>query len=624
MHDRMNIQSSDRGGPDFQAFFECAPGLYLVLSPTFKIVAVSEAYLKGTMTQRSRILGRNIFEVFPDNPNDPQATGVRNLHASLSRVVRFKKPDAMAAQKYDIRRPESEGGGFEERYWSPVNSPILDANGEVSYVIHRVEDITEFVKLKQSKAAQQKLTKDLKARAERTEAEIYARAQEIHKMNQQLLESNEALALKERELSRARDVLQNEVASSQQDLLILANELTLQKHELQRTVDELQLAKDEALRASRVKSQFLANMSHEIRTPLGIILGFADLLRDQSLSSQERQNFIARIRNSGQHLLELLSEILDLTKIESGHLEVEMSDVAVDELIYDVKTLFDESAREKGINLLVTMPKEWQGSVRTDRTKLRQILINLVSNAIKFCAHGDVHLICEVDQNDSSGEIRFIIKDSGFGIEPSYQPRLFEEFSQADPSMTRSHGGSGLGLALSRKLARTLGGEVELLRTGPEGSTFCARFPLGPPANVLEFNAKRVEECEGLKQVRVLLVDDAPDNLALMQYLLEREGATVTTAANGAEGYDKAIHGDFSIVLMDIQMPKMNGYEATAKLRLNGYTKPIIAVTAHALKEDREQCLAVGCNDYLAKPIVATQLVRTIHQFVDCRQAEFV
>src|SRR5437870_3277872 len=177
--------------PDFRALFESAPGLYLVLTPDFSIVAVSDAYLRATMTKREEILGREIFDVFPDNPEDPTATGVRNLRASLCRVLRNRAPDAMAVQKYDIRRPESDGGGFEERYWSPLNSPVFGEHDEITAIIHRVEDVTEFVHLKQVGSEQHKLTEELRIRAEQMEAEVFLRAQEIQEANRQLRSANE-------------------------------------------------------------------------------------------------------------------------------------------------------------------------------------------------------------------------------------------------------------------------------------------------------------------------------------------------------------------------------------------------------------------------------------------------
>src|SRR5581483_3040357 len=188
--------------PDFRALFESAPGLYLVLAPDLKIVAASDGYLRATMTQRQAILGRGIFEVFPDNPDDPTATGVRNFSTSLERVLRDRAPDVMAVQKYDIRRPDAEGGGFEERYWSPVNSPVFGPGGEVAFVIHRVEDVTEFVRLKRRGVEQDKLAQEMRVRAEQMEAEIFLRAQELQEANRQLRQANDELGRMKAELER--------------------------------------------------------------------------------------------------------------------------------------------------------------------------------------------------------------------------------------------------------------------------------------------------------------------------------------------------------------------------------------------------------------------------------------
>jgi CheY-like chemotaxis protein len=252
--------------PDFRALFESAPGLYLVLTPDLRITAASDAYLRSTMTRREDILGRDLFDVFPDNPADPTASGTHNLRASLQRVLEGRAPDAMAVQKYDIRRPEAEGGGFEERYWSPVNSPVLGPDGAVAHIIHRVEDVTEFVRLKQQEQQQSERTSELVTRVVRMDAEVFQRAQELQRVNAQL-----------------------------RDMTRTANE------------------------ASAAKDQLLSRMSHDLRTPLNAILGFAQVLEDEGLN-RSQQECVDSILAAGRNLLTLVNEILGLPRIEAGRL----------------------------------------------------------------------------------------------------------------------------------------------------------------------------------------------------------------------------------------------------------------------------------------------------------------
>lgn len=562
------VESISTLEPSFKLLFESAPGMYLVLTPELKIAAVSDAYLSATMTKREEIVSRHIFDVFPDNPDDPNATGVVNLRNSLNRVIRHREPDVMAVQKYDIRRPENEGGGFEERYWSPMNTPVLNESGQLLYITHRVEDVTDYVRLKQSDTAKIKANEELKSRAEKYETEILLRSAELHRV---------------------------------------------------------QRAKDEALAASQIKTRFLANMSHEIRTPLGIIVGFTELLLDPGLTSAERSDFVTRIRNSGQHLLGLVSEILDLTKIEAGHLDIESADIDTNFFIQELLSFVEPLAHKNNLAIQLVGAEELPRSFRSDQTKVRQILLNLLSNSIKFCSRGTIELKIEATMLKNEKAIKFQVNDCGPGMPREYLAHLFEEFSQADSSMTRKHGGSGLGLALSRKLARALGGDLQLDSTNQLGTIFSLTLPLSTvePArsnkivNLMPTLLDKPKETKAvLTGIKILLVDDAPDNLVLVKCILAKAGASVETATDGVEGILKATSANFDLIVMDIQMPRLNGYEATARLREMDYKQPIIALTAHALKEDREKCLQAGCSSYLSKPVISQTLIGTIQELL--------
>lgn len=384
-------------------------------------------------------------------------------------------------------------------------------------------------------------------------------------------------------------------------------------------------ARDEAERANRLKSAFLANMSHEIRTPLGAMLGFADLMKDPGLTEAERANYIDILIRNGESLSVVINDILDLSKVEAGHLSLEYTEISPEQIGEDVVSLLRVKAKEKDLALDFIMDQSMPTSLVSDPTRVRQILLNLVGNAIKFTQFGSIKVKCfGCDTDQGRAAVCFEVSDTGIGIPQSQRERVFEVFVQADDTMTRRFGGTGLGLALSRRLARALGGDVSIMRSEQDaGSSFLLTVEDHPElrsdssvAPVGQNRSRDDTPGRSLTGTRVLVVDDAPDNQQLIWRYLTRQGAIVEAAENGFLGYRSALNGEFDVVLMDIQMPIMDGYTATQKLRERGYTKPIIALTAHAMAEVRKKCFSVGCTEQLTKPINARDLISTISNVV--------
>jgi signal transduction histidine kinase/ActR/RegA family two-component response regulator len=380
---------------------------------------------------------------------------------------------------------------------------------------------------------------------------------------------------------------------------------------------DLVKAKAEAEAANSAKSAFLANMSHEIRSPLGAIMGFVDLLKDEALTSAEREEYLEIISRNADQVVRIVDDILDLSKVEAGMMTIEAIECNLQETLADFAALMAFRAKENGIDFTVKTRTPLPAKIKTDPTRLRQILLNVVGNAIKFTRKGQVELFIELKGLD----LEFTVADSGIGIELEQQKKLFEPFQQADESITRRFGGTGLGLVLTRKLCQALGGHFWLERSIPGvGSTFVARIGIEVmnSAEIMEssafcFTTKAEDMTEKpLQGKQILIVDDSPDNRTLLTVFLKRAGAAIEVACDGQEGVDRALQRHFDLVLMDVQMPKMAGYEAVGLLRSKAYKMPIIALTAHAMSDEMENCLKAGYTDFLTKPVDRKKLIETI------------
>ena len=411
-------------------------------------------------------------------------------------------------------------------------------------------------------------------------------------------------------------------------------------HERDQATAALRQAKEAAEAANVAKSEFLANMSHEIRTPMTAILGYTENLLDSDLSASERLSAIRTVRSNGEHLLEIIDDVLDLSKIEAGRLGVERIRCSLVQVVADVQSLMQVRADARGIPFTVDYVGVIPESIESDPTRLRQILINLTGNAIKFTETGEVSLVIRLMDRDSTEPmLQFDVVDTGIGMTREQTDKLFRPFAQADASTTRKFGGTGLGLVISKQLAQMLGGDITIdsrpgagsvvrftIATGPLEGVVMLEDPLSAavvdPEGVagLSLHRAQAEACSSSKlDCRILLAEDGPDNQRLIAHILRKAGAEVTIAENGRLAAEAALAArdktnSFDVILMDMQMPVMDGYEATKLLRNEGYTGTIIALTAHAMEGDREKCIKAGCDDYASKPIDRNKLIETIQE----------
>jgi signal transduction histidine kinase/CheY-like chemotaxis protein len=538
--------------PDFQALFESGPGLNLVLDPDLTIVAASDAYLSATMTKRSEIVGRPLFDVFPDNPDDHAATGVDNLRSSLERVRRDLVADTVAVQKYDIRRPESEGGGYEVRYWSPRNTPVLDRDGKLVYIYNRVEDVTEFMKLKEHGVMQQRFTDGLRERTTQMEFELYERSQELQKLNREL-----------------RD-------------------------------------------ASKAKSIFLSNMSHELRTPLSAILGFSELLLDddpERFKEEQRHGFLEHIHAGGEHLLGLINDILDLSKVEAGQMKLHLETVSVRETIEAVVSSVAPLAAKK--RLTMTTDTNTAPDVVADGGRLKQMVLNLVANAIKFTSEEGT---ITVAAHRLGRMVEISVTDTGIGISDSDRGKIFHEFQQLDSAVGRQVQGTGLGLALTRRFAELHGGSVRVTSKVGKGSVFTISLPRAGPVPEKGPVADPAHGTVPDNRPLILVVEDDPAVAELVTHIVERGGFRTEIARTGTEAVVKARELQPVAITLDIGLPEIDGWGVLQLLKQDQMTSsiPVAVISVH---DDPELGAALGALDYFVKPIRANDLLLRLSKF---------
>jgi PAS domain S-box-containing protein len=653
----------------FRSLFESTAGAYLVVTPAeYQIVAVSDAYLHATSRNRS-IIGRRLFEVFPDLPGDPAADGVRNLQASLGRVTATRAADPMAVQRYPIQLSEEEGGGWEERYWSPVNSPVFSASGELIFIVHRVEDVTRFMLAQKGEVNEEEATRILGNRADHMEAEIVRRTQELLRTNEQLRETEARFRLMAdtipqlawmarpdgwifwynqrwfeftgttpeemqgwgwqkvhdaKVLPRIIESWKEALAQEQpwEDTFPLRRKDGEFRWHLSRAmpfrnaegqvvlwfgtntdITDLVQAKEAAKSANRAKDQFIAALSHELRTPLTPVLAVVSYLAKQkSTLPRELCNEIEMIQRNVELEARLIDDLLDITRISSGKLELALEPMDAHVAVRDALDICAQDIRTKNLDIQLDLGAS-EHRVLADPVRLHQIFWNIISNAVKFTPP-DGHIA--IRSRTADKDFILEVQDTGIGFEPDALHTIFDAFEQGDRSITREFGGLGLGLTITKSLVDAHHGRLEASSAGRDkGALF--RFSLKTMAAALGPLTSLPDAAPPRSSLRILVVDDHDDTRRIIAHLLRVKGHEIYAASNVANALEELQRTSVDVLLSDIGLPDGSGYELMARAKT---IQPLtgIALSGFGMAEDIAKAFEVGFAHHMIKPVNYEQL----------------
>ena len=610
---------------NFKHLFEISPTPYLILKadpPKFTIAAVNDCYLAATLTQRSEILGRGIFEVFPDNPDDATATGVSDLRASLEFVIQRKEAHIMSIQKYDIPLREEGKSGYKKKYWSPVNTPLFDEEGTVQYIIHRVEDVSEFMLFREYSSEE---AEKVQAHAVQMEAEVLRNSHEVREINQKLMNANAALESREHELAQ------------------------LNKH-----LQEL----------DQSKTAFFNNVSHEFRTPLTLMLGpLEEALNDIHGDVNLQHERLEMVHRNALRLKKLVNTLLDFSRIQAGRIQASYQPTDLASFTQELASMFRSAIEQADLKLVLDCPPLSQ-PLYIDRDMWEKIVLNLLSNAFKHTFEGGITL--RLIECDDHAELS--VSDTGIGIPDEQLPHLFERFHRVPHARSRTHEGSGIGLALVQELVTLHGGTLHVESKVNEGSVFTISIPKGQahlPAKPIESETVSASTTLGTKpfieealrwlpenptqkknvenqavesqrfeaawpgvahpgKARVLLADDNADMRAYVARLLQPY-CDVETVPDGFSALTAAKEKHPDLILSDIMMPQMDGFELLQSIRhdpaLQGIS--VILLSARAGNEAQVEGLEAGATDYLVKPFQATELLARVKTNLDLQRIRY-